>query len=191
VVLQIFLLCGLRPSELFLLREDDLGSCRIRIDQALKEAEKGSRRIGRPGDTKTPGSTGYVAISRSLHQEVENWLMLRTSQAPYHRTAGRAASDLLFPTEAGTPFRIGNYLKRVLKPLAIKAGLHDFTYQALRRTCATYFQRHGGPRDVQAHLRHTNLATTGIYIQEIPEQVQRAVEDLDQELFREVHAQLH
>jgi hypothetical protein len=35
---------------------------------------------------------------------------------------------------------------------------------------------------VQAHLRHSNLATTGIYMQEIPEQVQRAVEDLDAEL---------
>jgi integrase len=190
VVLRIFLLCGLRPSELFLLREDDIDSGRVRIDQALKEAEKGRNRLGRPGETKTPLSAGYVSISGSLHHEIENWLMLRTAQAPYHRTAGRAVSDLLFPTEAGTPFRIGNYLKRVLKPLANKAGIHDFTYQALRRTCATYFQRHGGPRDVQAHLRHTNLATTGIYIQEIPEQVQRAVEDLDAELFPEIHGKL-
>ncbi len=190
VVLSIFLLCGLRPSELFLLREDDLDSRRIRIDQALKEAEKGKNRLGRPGDTKTPGSAGYVSISRGLQQEIENWLMLRSSKAPYHRSAIGAESDLLFSTEAGTPFRIGNYLKRVLKPLAKKAGIHDFTYQALRRTCATYFLRHGGPRDVQAHLRHTNLATTGIYIQEIPEQVQRAVEDLDTELFRQVHGKL-
>ena len=167
-----------------------LDSRRIRIDQALKEAEKGRNRLGRPGDTKTPGSAGYVTISRGLQQEIENWLMLRTTQAPYHRTAGRVESDLLFPTEAGTPFRIGNYLKRVLKPLAKKAGIHDLTYQALRRTCATYFQRHGGPRDVQAHLRHTNLVTTGIYIQEIPEQVQRAVENLDAELFREIHGKL-
>lgn len=190
VVLRMFLLCGLRPSELFLLREDDLGSGRLRIDQALKEAEKGRNRLGRLGDTKTPRSAGYVTISRSLQQEIENWMMFRTSQTRYHRTAGGVESDLLFPTEAGTPFRIGNYLKRVLKPLAQKVGIHDFTYQALRRTCATYFLRHGGPRDVQAHLRHTNLATTGIYIQEIPEQVQRAVEDLDAELFREVHGKL-
>ena len=98
----------------------------------------------------------------------------------------RAESDLLFPSETGTAFRIGNYLKRILKPLANRAGIPDFTYQGLRRTCATFFQRHGRPRDVQAHLRHANLATTGIYMQEIPEQVQRAVEDLDTELFRDL-----
>jgi len=190
VVLRIFFVCGLRPSELFLLREDDVEPGRIRIDQALKEAEKGWNRLGQPGDTQTPGSAGCVTISRGLQQEIENWLMLRASQAPYHLTAVRAESDLLFPTEAGTPFRIGNYLKRVLKPLAAKANIHDVTYQALRRTCATYFQRHGRPRDVQAHLRHTDLATTGIYIQEIPEQVQRAVEDLDAELFRDIQDKL-
>jgi integrase len=81
-------------------------------------------------------------------------------------------------------------LKRTLKPLAEKAGIPDLTYQGLRRTCATYFQVHGRPRDVQAHLRHTSIATTGIYMQEIPEQVQRAVEELDSELFRERNGNL-
>jgi integrase len=184
VVLRLFFVCGLRPSELFLLRDDDIEPGRIRIDQALKEAEKGQNRIGQEGDTKTPDSAGYVAISRSLREEIQNWSMLRSGRKQYHRSTTRAESNLLFPSEAGTPFRIGNYLKRILKPLAKNAGIPDLTYQSLRRTWATFFQRHGRPRDVQAHLRHTNLATTGIYMQEIPEQVQRAVEDLDAELCR-------
>ena len=72
-----------------------------------------------------------------------------------------ALNDLLFPTEAGTPYRIGNYLKRVLKPIAAKAGIPDMTYRALRRTFATQFQRHGSPKDAQAQLRHSKLEMTG------------------------------
>jgi integrase len=181
VVLKLFFVCGLRPSELFLLREDDLEHGRIRIDQALKEAESGDDRIGAPGDTKTAGSAGYVAISSGLQRELEDWLRLRDAQAPWRARKDKKTMGLLFPSETGTPFRIGNYLKRVLKPLALQAGIPDLTYQALRRTCATYFQRHGGPRDIQAHLRHTNLATTGIYVQAIPSQIMQAVEDLDAE----------
>jgi integrase len=56
------------------------------------------------------------------------------------------------------------------------------TYQALRRTCATHFQKHGKPRDIQAQLRHTKLEMTGRYIKEIPDQVRAAVERMDREL---------
>ncbi len=96
---------------MFPLRVDDLEAGILRIDEALKEAEKGSARVG----------------------------------------------------ETGTPYRIGNYLKRVLKPIAKKAGIPDLTYQALRRTFATHFQRYGSPRDAQAQLRHSKLEMTGWY----------------------------
>jgi integrase len=65
---------------------------------------------------------------------------------PYHRNRPLAPNDLLFPTETGTPYRISNYLKRVLKPIAATAGIPDMTYRALRRTFATEFQRHRGER---------------------------------------------
>ena len=90
----------------------------------------------------------------------------------------------MFPSEAGTPFRIGNYLKRELKPIGETVGIKDLTHQALRRTCATHFQRHGGPRDAQAQLRHSELAMTGLYMKEIPAQVRAAVESMDAELNR-------
>ena len=86
-----------------------------------------------------------------------------------------APNDLLFPTETGTPYRIGNYLKRVLKPIAAKAGIPDMTYRALRRTFATEFQRHGSPKDAQAQLRHSKLEMTGWYMRDIPESVRSAV----------------
>lgn len=179
LVLRIFINCGLRPGELFALRENDIELGQLRIDEAVKEAECGDRRIG---ETKTTGSRGYVGISEGLHQELEMWVHARHQQHPYHATAASSSSDLLFPSEAGTTFRIGNYLKRYLKPLAKSAGITDMTYQALRRTCATHFQKHGNPRDIQAQLRHTKLEMTGRYVKEIPEQVRAAVEKLDCEL---------
>jgi len=54
--------------------------------------------------------------------------------------------------------------------------------QALRRTCATHFQKHGGSRDIQAQLRQFRLETTGQYVKEIPNKVRAAVESLDREL---------
>ncbi len=54
------------------------------------------------------------------------------------------------------------------------------TFQACRRSCATYLQRSGNVKDIQAHLRHAEASTTlGIYVQEIPESVRAAVESLD------------
>src|SRR5262249_5596928 len=150
----------------------------LRIDEAIKEKERGARRVG---ETKSATSNGYVGISAGLHQEIQNWIAARTAAQTYHRGATAVAdgSPFLFPTERGTPFRIGNYLKRYLKPIAVKAGIHDFTFQAMRRTCATHFQRHGSPKSAQAHLRHSRLAMTGLYMKEIPEHIMGAVESLD------------
>jgi integrase len=179
LVLRIFFNCGLRPGELFALREDDVEPGQLRIDQAVKEVERGDRRIGQ---TKNVSSRAFVAISPGLQEELEMWIQARRQQHPYHAAASSARSDLLFPSETGTTFRLGNYLKRTLKPLAAKAGILDMTYQALRRTCATHFQKHGKPRDIQAQLRHSKLEMTGRYVKEIPEQVRAAVESMDREL---------
>ena len=181
LVLRIFINCGLRPGELFALREDDVESGQLRVDEAVKEKERGAKRIG---DTKTVGSRAYVTISQGLQEELEMWIQARKQSRPYHLTTESAGleSSLLFPSETGTAFRLGNYLKRYLKPLAKRAGISDMTYQALRRTCATHFQKHGKPRDIQAQLRHSRLEMTGRYVKEIPEQVRAAVESMDREL---------
>jgi integrase len=77
----------------------------------------------------------YVGISQGLQDEVEMGVQARRQQRPYHTTASASSSKLLFPSETGSPFRLGNYLKRHLKPLAKRAGIGDMTCQALRRTC--------------------------------------------------------
>jgi integrase len=179
LIVRLFYVCGLRPGELFALRVDDVEPKLLRIDEAIKDTERGSARIG---ETKTESSNAYVSISDDLHKEITTWLSIRNMADPYHRNRALAPSDLLFPTETGTPYRIGNYLKRVLKPIAAKAGIPDMTYRALRRTFATEFQRHGSPKDAQAQLRHSKLEMTGWYMREIPESVRAAVEQMDTEM---------
>jgi len=179
LIVRIFYVCGLRPGELFALRLNDVEPGLLRIDEALKETEKGSERIG---ETKTWGSNAYVSISPELHKEIETWLKLRNMADPYHRGKKPASNDLLFPSEAGSPFRIGNYLKRTLKPIATAAGISDMTYRSLRRTFAHHFQRYGSPKDAQAQLRHSTLEMTGWYMREIPDSVRSAVEKMDTEI---------
>jgi integrase len=185
LVLRIFINCGLRPGELFALREDDIETGRLRIDEAVKDTERGTNRVGNP---KTTGSVAYVTMSEGLQEELRMWTEARRQKRTYHGVADQASreSKLLFPSERGTTFRLGNYLKRHLKPLAEKAGIKDMTYQALRRTCATHFQKFGTPRDIQAQLRHSRLEMTGRYVKEIPDEVRAAVENMDRELCPEL-----
>jgi integrase len=185
LIVRIFYVCGLRPGELFALRVDDVEPELLRIDEALKETETGADRVG---DTKTTSSNAYVSISEDLYKEITLWLSIRKMADPYHRSRTLVPNDLLFPTEAGTPYRIGNYLKRVLKPIAVSAGIPDMTYRALRRTFATEFQRHGSPKDAQAQLRHSKLEMTGWYMREIPQSVRSAVEHMDAEICRSIEA---
>jgi integrase len=133
LIVRVFYVCGLRPGELFALRVDDVEPKLLRIDEALKEGEKGTDRVG---ETKTSSSNAYVSISDDLYKEITLWLSIRNMADPYHRNRPLTPNDLLFPTEAGTPYRIGNYLKRVLKPLAANAGIPDMTCRALRRPFA-------------------------------------------------------
>ena len=112
------------------------------------------------------------------------WLQIRNMGDGYHKTAAPAPNDLLFPTEVGTPYRVGNYLKRILKPIAEKAGVPDLTFQSLRRTFATHFQRYGSPKDAQAQLRHSKLEMTCWYMKQIPEAVRAAAEKMDADLCR-------
>jgi integrase len=182
--------CGLRPQESLALRDDDVSPNALRIDEAIKEKERGARRLG---ETKSATSNGYVGISPGLYQEIQNWMAARTITQTYHRgvTAVADGSPFLFPGERGTPYRIGNYLKRYLKPLGLKAGITAFTFQAMRRTCATHFQNHGSPKSAQAHLRHSKLTMTGLYMKEIPEQIMAAVESLDAAFCPSMHAAIN
>lgn len=165
LTLRLLVVGGLRPAELLALRTNDIRPGVLRIDEAVKERERQAtgRRIG---DTKTDESDGFVAISGHLEAELRAWAETRPSGA------------LLFPSDAGTTWRIGNYLKRVLKPLAASVGIEGLTFQCLRRTCATHFG--GAVKEAQSQMRHADPVTTlRHYKKSIGEEQRAAVEAMD------------
>ena len=169
VILRIFAVCGLRPAEVLVLRIEDFEGSQLRIDEALKERQAGEDRIG---DTKTDESDNFVPVPPDLQREIEAWIAVHPN-----RNDPRA---FLFPSSSGTAFSVGNYLKRHLKPLAEKAGVHGVTHQAFRRTSSTHIQNHASVKDMQRHLRHTDPQTTlKHYAKVIPESLRAAVAALD------------
>jgi integrase len=67
LVLRTLLFCGLRPAELLALRIEDVETNRLRIDEAVKEKEKGKNRIG---ETKTESSDAYVSLPPDLARDL-------------------------------------------------------------------------------------------------------------------------
>jgi integrase len=172
LVLHILAACGLRPAEILVLRMEDFQGNQLRIDEALKDREKGTARIG---ETKTAASDSSVPVPPNLAREIAGWIAGHPQ-----RMNPRA---FLFPSRRKTPYTIGNYLKRVLKPLAQKVGIEDLTHQALRRTSSTHIQKYASVKDLQGHLRHTDPSTTLThYTQVIPDSLHEAVATLDKHL---------
>ena len=99
-----------------------------RIDRrrvALKDREKGEARIGR---TKAKESDSSVPVPPDLSREIAAWIA-----AHPERTNPRA---FLFPNRRETPYSVGNYFKRYLKPLAERVGIHDLNEELARPACS-------------------------------------------------------
>ncbi len=172
LVLRILAVCGLRAAEILVLRIEDFEGTQLRIDEALKERQRGEDRIG---ETKTAESDNYVPVPPDLGREIEAWIA-------GHPGRGNPRA-FLFPNTAGTAFGVGNYLKRHLKPLAENVGIHDLTHQAFRRTSFTHMQNHATIKDMQRHLRHTDPQTTlKHYAKVLPESLRAAVAALDAQI---------
>ena len=72
MILRPLSVCGLRPSEVLALRIEDFEGEQIRIDEALKERQRGEGRIGH---TKTAESDNFVTIPPDLRHEVGTWIL--------------------------------------------------------------------------------------------------------------------
>ena len=189
LVARICIVLGLRPGEVFATKWDDFDpdAGRLRIDEAAVDSQI--------KDTKTPGSRAWVWLPKSITDELLNW-------------RATSSSTLIFPAANGRPISTRNFLRRHIWPAAVRAGIMQkkpkdwpkgkqwvdpatsVNFRAFRRTCATWFQKVGTTKDIQAQLRHTTPITTlGVYVQELPESVRTAVEALDQKLCGFVAAQ--
>jgi integrase len=163
LIVRMFLVLGLRPGEMFALRWNDKCGNSLRIDTSISQ--------GIEGDTKTEDSDAFVWMPGSIEAELEFW---RTA------TTRAGNDDFIFPSTTGTAIRTDNFLFRVLKKAGRDAGIKGVNHQMLRRTCSTYMAQITTVKDVQAHLRHANAATTlEHYIKSVPESVRVAVESLD------------
>ena len=71
-----------------------------------------------------------------------------------------------------------------MKPIADGLGITvPVNFQTFRRTFATNAQGLGNPKDVQAHLRHTDISTTlKEYTQTIPGSVRNLVNAVSNEV---------
>lgn len=113
---------------------------------------------------------------------------LRLELQHYLSTLPDDLNGWLFPsTRKGVPTRPGNFLNRVLKPAAMRAGISvrelgmnrqtsALNFQSLRRTSSTVFgARAKDPKSTQAHMRHTDsYVTLKHYQREIPAEVKAA-----------------
>jgi integrase len=154
--------CAMRPGEIFGLRWSSWRGDHFQVEGT---AWRGSLR---PGKAKTKGSKAPVTIPNVLVPLLQTWREQHVDASP---------DALIFPSKKGTPMRPENWLRRRIKPTAKATGITvPVNFQVLRRTFATNAQGQGNAKDVQAHLRHTDIGTTmNVYTQAIPESVRKLV----------------
>ena len=154
--------CAMRPGEIFGLRWSSWRGDHLQIEGTAW------RGVLRPGKAKTKGSKASIALPDLLIPALKIWR---------EHCANPPAEALIFPSEQRTPMRPENWLRRRIKPIAARLQITcPVNFQVLRRTFATNAQGYGNPKDVQAHLRHTDIATTlDVYTQMVPESVRKLV----------------
>ena len=186
VAVRILVQLGLRSEELFALRRNDVGAGELIIDEAVVN--------GRTKEPKTLASASAVYLPSDLEIELRHYL----------ETIDSSRTAWLFPaTRKTVPMRPGNFLRRVLKPAAIRAGVAitedekgnqttGLNFQSLRRTSSTLFgARAKDPKSTQAHMRHADPhVTLRHYQQAIPSEAKAAAIALEAELLTHQREQL-
>ena len=172
---------GLRSEEHFALRRNDVRENELVIDEALVD-----------GETKEPKTLAFSAIMYvppALALELKHHL----------ETIDKDPRAWLFPSSRKeVPTRPGNFLRRVLKPAAIRAGIAvtknangkettALNFQSLRRTSSTLFgAKAKDPKSTQAHMRHADpQVTLRHYQQAIPAEVKAAAIALEADLIEQ------
>lgn len=181
LAIRLLVQLGLRSEELCALRRNDVRAEDLVIDEAIVN--------GRTKEPKTLASASSVFLPPDLATELKHYL----------ETIDASPTTWLFPSSRkGVPMRPGNFLRRVLKPAAIRAGIavtknakgEEMTalnFQSLRRTSSTLFgARAKDPKSTQAHMRHADPhITLRHYQQSILAEVKAAAIALETDLLEQ------
>jgi integrase len=181
LAIRILIQLGLRSEELFALRRNDAQGGGLLIDEAIVD--------GQAKETKTLASHAVMYLTPDLELELRHYL----------GTIAEDPQGWLFPsTREAVPIRPGNFLNRVLKPTAVKAGIcvrrtsrgnetSAVNFQSLRRTSSTLFgARAKDPKSTQTHMRHTDpYITLKHYQQGVPAEVKAAALALERDLLEQ------
>ncbi len=112
---------------------------------------------------KRKASFRRITIPPLIHRAFEQWKA---------QCANTSADALVFPSEkTGRPMWPGVFLQKRIQPIAKTLGITvPVTFQVLRRSCTTLNQKNGSLKDVQVHMGHGSIETTGnVYMMEIPD----------------------
>jgi len=169
VLLELDMTNALRPGELFALR----WRCFSHTECTMRLVETVYKGKIRPWG-KTRKSLGVVHVPKELADDLWLWKQ---------GCPNSSLEAFVFPNKKGGFMDSNNYRNRVLHRLEQELGLPKLTFQVIRRTIATLAQKKGTVKDIQGVLRHSRMATTtDVYMQEIPESVQKTVDAISAEL---------
>jgi len=172
---------ALRPEENFALRRNDVRDGELVIDEALVDGET--------KEPKTLASAAVMYVPPDLALELKHYL----------EHIDKDPQAWLFPSSRkARPMRPGNFLNRVLKPAATRAGIsvrknakgEDTTalnFQSLRRTSSTLFgDKAKDPKSTQAHMRHADPHVTLMHYQQaVPATMKAAAIAFETELLEQ------
>jgi integrase len=161
----IAVLTGLRRGELFALRWSA-----VDFERKLIHVRE-SVYAGHFGAPKTRSSFRKIPMGEALE---EIFLRLRGRNA--------VASELVFPSQKGTPLGPENVLKRTIHPACERLGLPKVGWHDLRHTSATLLHEHEPLRVTQAILGHSDLQTTLGYTHVLPGWQREAMKRLENEI---------
>jgi integrase len=174
VLLRLILVTGLRPSEALALRWRNIdltpGDSVLTIDSTIY------RGVLRPySKTSKEGEVQRLHLEELAAQVLTEW-----SAACLKETGNVDPDAFVFHDSEGGFLHVGNYLHRVLQPLARQAGIKTpLTFQMLRRTVGTWAAELGSMKDTQSILRHKTMkVTTDTYVQVITQSVRKTTRKL-------------
>ena len=157
---RILYLCALRRQEFFGLVVGDFDGTRINVERQWSD------RLKKKLSVKTKASRAKVMVPDELQKDLADWIKF-TNISP---------DAWLFESKRRTPINSKNWLDRILKPAAQRAGVGPINYQMFRRGFATEAHLLGSnDKSIQGQLRHANPDISRRVYMQVVEQAQRSV----------------